>query len=419
MDAAATLERTLLEHRSRLLATLIRVLGDFDFAEDALQDAAMLALETWARTGVPARPAAWLLTAARNRAIDRIRREAAYRRKAPLLAAGEKTHEEIAVEDTDHLEDDRLRLIFTCCHPALALEARVALTLRTVAGLTTPEVARAFLASESTVAQRLVRAKRKIRDAGIPYEVPAADQLLERLDGVLAVVYLIFNEGYAATAGSEHVRLGLCDEAIRLGRLLAALMPDEPEVLGLLALMLLHHARRATRTDDAGDLVLLEDQDRGRWDGALIAEGTALVERALRAGRAGPYQLQAAIAAVHCRAPTASDTNWGDIVALYGELLRLMPSPVVALNRAVAVAMAAGPAAGLAELARLPEDELGAYHLYHAARADLLRRAGRFAEALPAFERAQALATNAAERRFLARRCAEMRGALDGPTAAP
>jgi RNA polymerase sigma-70 factor (ECF subfamily) len=389
----------------QLVAYLIGLTGDWDLAEECAQDAFATALERWPRDGVPRRPGAWLSTVARNRALDRLRREAVGKAKLRLLSAGdgEADDDEVAVSG---VRDDRLRLMFTCCHPALALEARVALTLRTLAGLTTAEIARAFLVPEATMAKRLVRAKQKIRNAGIPYRVPPAHLLPTRTTGVLGVLYLLFNEGYAASAGADLIRQGLCAEAIRLARVLDRLMPDEPEVQGLLALLLLHDARRVTRVDDAGDLVTLEHQDRTRWDAGEIAEGAALVEAALRSGRPGPYQIQAAIAACHATATVAGDTDWAQIAALYGELARLLPSPVVALNRAVAVAMANGPAAGLALVEALSGD-LAGYHLLPATRADLLRRLGRAAEAAAAYREAIALAPTGSERRYLTRRLAE------------
>jgi RNA polymerase sigma-70 factor (ECF subfamily) len=347
---------------------------------------------------------------ARNRALDRLRRgaaEAAKLREAAVLAPIDEPDD----DDESGIRDDRLRLMFTCCHPALPLEARVALTLRTLAGLTTAEIARAFLVPEPTMAKRLVRAKHKIRDAGIPYRVPPAHLLSERTAGVLAVVYLLFNEGYAASAGADLVRRSLCAEAIRLARALAQLMPDEPEALGLLALMLLHDARRATRTDDAGDLVTLEDQDRGRWDRPGIEEAAAVLEAALRRGQPGPYQVQAAIAACHATAAEAADTDWAQIARLYGELARVMPSPVVELNRAVAVAMADGPAAGLDLVAAIEASgELSGYYLVPATRADLLRRLGRWAEAAASYRAARDLAATDAERRYLDRRLTEATG---------
>ncbi len=374
----------------------------------------MTALERWPREGPPPNPGAWITTTARNRAIDRLRRRRTLIEKTEQLGREQLVEEELAAEEPSEeeampIEDDRLRLIFTCCHPALPMEARVGLTLRTLGGLQTPEIARAFLVPEPTLAQRLVRAKRKIREAGIPYRVPPDHLLPERLDGVLQVLYLIFNEGYGASSGDALVRRELCAEAIRLGRVLAALMPDEPEVLGLLALMLLHDARREARVGDDGELVLLDDQDRSRWDGARIAEGAALVDRALRMGNPGLYQLQAAIAALHDRAITPDATDWPQIAALYGALERRTPSPVVALNHAVAVAMAEGPAVGLARVEEIAAaGALDEYPYLHAARADLLRRLGRYEEAHGAYERALGLTANAAERRFLRRRLAEV-----------
>jgi RNA polymerase sigma-70 factor (ECF subfamily) len=371
-------------------------------------DALGAAVARWPRDGIPSRPGAWLTTTARNRAIDRLRREAigaGKLREAARLApagSGHRAEDPDAAAAASGVRDDRLRLMFTCCHPALALESRVALTLRTLAGLTTAEIARAFLVPEETMSKRLTRAKRKIRDAGIPYQVPPAHLLPDRTAGVLGVLYLLFNEGYAAAAGADLIRHGLCEEAIRLARLLTALLPGEPEARGLLALMLLNHARRAARVDDAGDLVLLEDQDRARWDRDEIAEGTAELEAALRAGRRGPYQVQAAIAACHA---AAAGTDWAQVAGLYGQLARLVPSPVVELNRAVAVAMADGPAAGLALADALAATgALAGYHLLPATRADLLRRLGRAAEAAAAYREALALASTEPERRYLARR---------------
>jgi len=389
----------------RVVATLIRTTGDWDLAEECAQDA--LALQRWPRDGIPGRPGAWLTTAARNRAIDVLRRNAVGAAKLREVAAMSYEPEPPAADDSP-VPDDRLRLMFTCCHPALALEARVALTLRTLAGLTTAEIARAFLASEPTMAKRLVRAKQKIQNAGIPYRVPPAHLLPERTPGVLAVLYLLFNEGYSATAGADLVRQNLCAEAIRLARVLATLMPDEAEAAGLLALMLLHDARRAARLDAQGDLVTLEDQDRARWDQAEIAEGVTALQGALRRGQLGPYQVQAAIAACHATAPTAADTDWPQIAALYERLAWFLPTPVVELNRAVAVGMAQGPAAALPLVAALEASgKLAGYHLLPATRADLLRRLGRQSEAAAAYRDALELASTDAERRFLSRRLAE------------
>jgi RNA polymerase sigma-70 factor, ECF subfamily len=401
----------------RVLATLIRLIGDFDLAEDALHDAFAAALEQWPRDGMPSNPRAWLVSTGRFKAIDVIRRRARHdARTSELEARLSVSVDADVVPEASDVPDDRLRLIFTCCHPALAPEARVALTLREVCGLTTEEIASAFLTSPPTLAQRIVRAKRKIRDAGIPYEVPAAVDLPDRLDGVLQVIYLVFNEGYSPSSGEGVTRSDLSTEAIRLGRLLLELLPD-PEVMGLLALMLLHESRRAARRSPAGDLVLLDDQDRALWNRDLIAEGTALVERALSTGRIGPYALQAAISAVHAEAPTREDTDWAQIVALYDVLLRVHPSPVVELNRAVALAMRDGPAAGLAVVDRILADgHLTDYHLAHAARADLRRRLGRRAEARTSYERALNLARQEPERRFLQRRIAELG---DDPDDAP
>jgi RNA polymerase sigma-70 factor, ECF subfamily len=393
----------------RVLATLIRLLGDFDAAEEALHDAFRAALEQWPRDGVPANPRAWLVSAGRFKAIDGMRRRARF---DALDDVGDKA--EIAVVDTaawadqESVEDDRLRLIFTCCHPALAPDAQVALTLREVCGLTTEEIAQAFLTPAPTLAQRIVRAKAKIRDARIPYQVPTEAQLPERLDAVLRVVYLVFNEGYAASSGASLTRHDLSGEAIRLGRLLVELLP-EPEAMGLLALMLLHESRRTARTSASGELILLEDQDRSLWDRRQIAEGVRLVEQALRSRRFGAYTLQAAIAAVHAEARTGAATDWMEIVGLYDELLRAAPSPVIELNRAVAVAMRDGPAAGLLLIdAILARGDLLDYRLAHAARADFCRRLGRTTEARASYQRALALARQEPERRFLERRLAEL-----------
>jgi len=390
-----------------MLAALVRSLRDFELAEDALQEAFAIALRRWPSAGVPVRPPEWLVTVARNRAIDRLRRRTNARAKYEQFAAGAVTVSTVdfPLETLEEVGDERLSLIFTCAHPSLAPEAQVSLTLQAVTGLTAAEIARAFLVPESTMAQRLVRAKRKIRDAGIAFQVPPDEQLPDRLASVLAVLYLIFREGYAATAGEELIRPQLCAEAIRLGKLLATLMPDEPEVLGLVALMLLHDSRRDARTSAGGDLVLMEDQDRSRWDAAEIAEGTALLDRALRHRRAGPYQLQAAIAALHTAAERPEDTDWRQIAALYDELLRLAPTPAAALNRAIAVAMAEGLERGLSLLDKV--QGLDDFHLWHAARADLLRRADRPGEAAREYRRALDLARNEREREFLERRLAE------------
>jgi RNA polymerase sigma-70 factor (ECF subfamily) len=391
----------------RILATLIRLVGDFEVAEDAAQEAFTAAVDQWRTSGVPDSPRAWIIQTARHKAIDQIRRRTRF--EEPLVSYSPASNSpSMTFEEAPEIPDDLLRLIFTCCHPALSIEAQVALTLRTVTGLETDEIARAFLVPEATMAQRLVRAKRKIRDAGIPYSVPAAIDMPERIDAVLTVIYLVFNEGYAPTRGETLVRTDLCAEAIRLGHLIRTLMSPRPpsEATGLVALMLLHDSRRGARLDEAGDLVVLEEQDRSRWDHRKIAEALPLVDEALRGGP-GPFALQAAIAALHCQAARAEDTDWPQILRLYDVLERLQPSPIVSLNRAVAVAMVDGPQHGLTLMDKLG-GELDNYHLFYAARADLLRRMGSAEEAAKAYTRALALVSNESERRFLERRRREL-----------
>jgi len=401
------------EQWGRVVANLIRFTGDWDLAEECAQDAFTLALDRWARDGIPRSPGAWLTTAGRNRAVDIVRRRANEAAKLQVIATEPETRvaeapQHAEEDDESGVQDDRLRLIFTCCHPALPLDARVALTLRTLVGLTTVEIARAFLVPAETMAQRLVRAKKKIRNAAIPYRVPAAHLLPDRTAAVLGVIYLLFNEGYAATGGPDLVRHNLCTEAIRLARVVVGLMPDEPEAHGLLALMLLHHARCSTRVDAAGDIVTLDEQDRSAWNRTEIDEGMRVLDAALRQRRPGVYQIQAAIAACHASAPVAAATDWVQIAALYAQLARLMPSAVVELNRAVAVAMAEGPAAGLTLLDALEsKGQLQGYHLLPATRADLLRRLGRPSEAVVAYREALSLTATDAERRYLERRIEE------------
>jgi RNA polymerase sigma-70 factor (ECF subfamily) len=409
-DVSRAVETVYRQEWSRIIGALVRVTRSLEVAEDAVQEAFAIAVQAWPATGIPDRPAAWITTTARRRAIDRLR-SASVAQKTAVRVAALQTLEALDETDLDFgaVPDDQLRLVFLCCHPSLSLEAQVALTLRSVAGLSTASIARAFLVPETTMAQRLVRAKRKVEAAGIPFTLPKPDQLPDRLDAVLTVVYLVFNEGYSATSGDALVRRELCAEAIRLSRLLHALLPDEPEVEALLALMLLHHSRRDTRIDAAGMLAPLEEQDRGAWDREAIAEGVALVESALRRGKPGPLQVQASIAALHAEAPTMGDTDWSQIAALYDVLDTRWPSPVVALNRAVAVGMSEGPEAGLAMLDALGS-ELDGYHLSHAARADLLRRADRRDEAATEYEQAVTLAGTVPERAYLERRLREVRG---------
>jgi RNA polymerase sigma-70 factor, ECF subfamily len=407
-DAQAAVSEAFRAEWGRVVAHVIRVTGDWDLAEECAQDAFTKALERWPGDGIPTSPAGWLKTTARNRALDQLRRTMVGTEKLREVAMSPPDDPGNDDDDRGGIGDDRLRLMFTCCHPALHIDAQVALTLRTLAGLTTSEIARAFLVPDETMAKRLVRAKHKIRDAAIPFRVPPAHQLPERTTAVLAVLYALFNEGYSASAGANLIRQSLCAEAIRLARLLAELMPDEPEALGLLSLITLHNARRAGRVDDIGDLVTLEDQDRSTWDTDVIAEACVILDAAIRLGRPGPYQVQAAIAACHASAPTPAATDWMEIAALYERLSRMVPSPVVALNRAVAVAMADGPTAGLALVDELDQSgDLCGYHLLAATRADLLRRLGRNEEAVVAYERALALAPTDAERRFLTKRIAE------------
>jgi RNA polymerase sigma-70 factor (ECF subfamily) len=412
-DASAAAEAVFRQESGRIIATLIRISGSFDRAEEAMQEAFAAALASWSDKGIPQNPAAWITAAAHRKIIDQIRRETTRQEKQDSLryetGLGLASSNDVSAETSMHLPDDRLRLIFTCCHPALRQEAQVSLTLKTLGGLTTTEIAKAFLIPEPTVAQRLVRAKRKIEEAGIPYEVPPPDRLPERLASVQAVIYLIFNEGYLASTGDRLIRTDLCAEAIRLARVLYELLPTEPENAGLLALMLLHDSRRDARITQPGELIPLEEQDRGLWHRGQIYEGLRLVEQALKEGAVGPFQLQAAIAAIHAEAPTAPETDWPQIAALYQVLLRRHPSPVISLNHAVAIAMSEGLENGLAlidQLGTVPD--LSSYYLYHAARADILRRLSRKDDALEEYKLALHLATNAVEQRYLSRRIREL-----------
>jgi len=415
-DAKSIAETVFRQESGRILATLIRISGSFDRAEEAMQEAFASALASWPELGIPQNPAAWITTAAHRKLIDQSRREKVRDEKQDSLRYEIENLTTSNSDESDeafmHFPDDRLRLIFTCCHPALKPEAQVSLTLKTLCGLTTPELAKAFLIPEATVAQRIVRAKRKIDEAGIPYVVPSADRLPERLASVQAVIYLIFNEGYIATTGDRLIRTDLCGEAIRLARLLCELLPGEPENQGLLALVLLHDSRRDARVSEAGDLIPLEEQDRSLWHSGQIYEGLQLVEQALRAGAVGPFQLQAAIAAVHAQAKTPGETDWPQIAALYGELMRRYPSAVVSLNQAVAIAMSEGLEKGLTLMDNLDAAELESYHLYHSARAEILRRMGRRNEAIQEYERALPLTTNAVEQRYLRRRIDELNRTL-------